>query len=130
LRQSKNITYKGVLDYSIVSIEISKYFALLFPTYYHGEGFAGCLIDAFFAGLPIIATDWLYNKEILKEGINALIVKPKDSGDLAKAIIILYNNRTLAFQMASNNYKKSFNYDVNTVFEPFILLLRNDKKGI
>jgi glycosyltransferase involved in cell wall biosynthesis len=46
------------------------YFALLFPIYYIGEGFAGTAIDAFSAGVPVIASDWKYNSEVIKEGIN------------------------------------------------------------
>ena len=37
---------------------LKSYFALLFPTYYRGEGFAGTLIDAMSAGVPVIASDW------------------------------------------------------------------------
>lgn len=50
------------------SVEVLKtYFALLFPTYYEGEGFAGTLIDAYSAGVPVIATDWRYNSELVTE---------------------------------------------------------------
>lgn len=50
------------------SVEVLKnYFALLFPTYYEGEGFAGTLLDAMAAGVPVIASDWRYNPEIMNE---------------------------------------------------------------
>ena len=50
------------------SVEVLKnYFALLFPTYYEGEGFAGTLLDAMAAGVPVIASDWRYNPEIVNE---------------------------------------------------------------
>ena len=50
------------------SVEVLKnYFALLFPTYYEGEGFAGTLLDAMAAGVPVIASDWRYNTEIVNE---------------------------------------------------------------
>lgn len=58
------------------STEVLKnYDALLFPTYYEGEGFAGTIIDAFAAGLPVIASDWKYNSEIIKQGITGVITK-------------------------------------------------------
>ena len=51
------------------SVEVLKnYFALLFPTYYEGEGFAGTILDSLSAGVPIIASDWKYNAEIIKNG--------------------------------------------------------------
>ena len=47
---------------------------MLFPTYYEGEGFAGTLIDAMAAGVPVIASDWKYNKEIVEDGKTGIIM--------------------------------------------------------
>lgn len=63
------LSYKGIVDYDKTVDVLKQYFALLFPTYYHGEGFPGNVIDAYNSGLPIIATDWLYNKDIIKDGV-------------------------------------------------------------
>lgn len=61
----KSVRYGGMVPFD-KSVEVLKeYFALLFPTYYEGEGFAGTLIDAFSAGVPVIASDWKYNAEIV-----------------------------------------------------------------
>lgn len=58
------------------SVEVLKnYFALLFPTYYEGEGFAGTLLDAMAAGVPVIASDWRYNPEIVNEKTGYRVVK-------------------------------------------------------
>ena len=63
------IRYGGVVPFD-KSVEVLKeYFALLFPTYYDGEGFAGTLIDAYSAGIPVIASDWKYNPELVNESI-------------------------------------------------------------
>lgn len=61
------IEYKGVIDpQSSVDI-LSKYYCLLFPTFYKGECLPGTIIDAFFAGLPIIASDWPSCRDILND---------------------------------------------------------------
>ena len=63
------IRYGGVVPYD-KSVDVLKdYFALLFPTYYEGEGFAGTLIDAYSAGVPVIASDWRYNAELVNENV-------------------------------------------------------------
>lgn len=63
------IRYGGLVPFD-KSVDVLKaYFALLFPTCYEGEGFAGTLIDAFSAGVPVIATDWRYNAEIVNEKV-------------------------------------------------------------
>ena len=64
-----SVRYGGMVPFD-QSVEVLKdYFALLFPTYYEGEGFAGTLIDAFSAGVPVIASDWKYNAEIVEEQV-------------------------------------------------------------
>lgn len=66
------IHYRGCAD-SDKSVEVLKsYFALLFPTFYGGEGFAGTLIDAFSSGVPVIASDWKYNPEIVHENVGMI----------------------------------------------------------
>ena len=66
------VHYGGMVPFD-KSVEVLKeYFALLFPTYYEGEGFAGTLIDAFSAGVPVIASDWKYNTEIVNNQVGFL----------------------------------------------------------
>lgn len=63
------IQYGGLVPFD-KSVDVLKdYFALMFPTYYNGEGFAGTLLDAYSAGVPVIASDWKYNAEIVNENV-------------------------------------------------------------
>ena len=63
------IRYDGLVPFD-KSVDVLKdYFALLFPTYYEVEGFAGTLIDAYSAGVPVIASDWKYNAELVNENV-------------------------------------------------------------
>lgn len=65
----ESVRYGGMVPFDR-SVEVLKaYFALLFPTFYEGEGFAGTLIDAFSAGVPVIASDWKYNGEIVNDRV-------------------------------------------------------------
>ena len=75
------IRYCGCVDSSQSIETLRKYDALLFPTYYAGEGMAGTIIDAYSAGLPVIASDWKYNKEFIKHGITGYIFKTRDISD-------------------------------------------------
>lgn len=63
------IQYGGLVPFDKSVDVLKEYFALLFPTYYEGEGFAGTLIDAYSAGVPVIASDWKYNSEIVNENV-------------------------------------------------------------
>lgn len=68
------IHYGGLIPYDKSTAVLKEYFALLFPTYYEGEGFAGTLIDAMAAGVPVIASDWKYNKEIVEDWKTGIIM--------------------------------------------------------
>ena len=62
--------YCGVID-SNKSVEALKcYFVLLFPTHWKHEGIPGTIIDAFSAGVPVIARQWQYCKEMITMGKN------------------------------------------------------------
>ena len=63
------IRYTGCIPFDQSVDVLKNYFALLFPTYYEGEGFAGTLIDAYSAGIPVIASDWKYNSELVNANV-------------------------------------------------------------
>lgn len=111
------ITYKGIVDYDKTVETIGEYFLLVFPTYFHGEGFPGCIIDSFNAGLPVIATDWMYNKDIIEDGKNGLIVPIKNPQKIADAILKLYKDRFLAYQISLNNIGQAPKYSPEVVLQ-------------
>ena len=76
------VTYGGLVSFDKSTDVLKKYFALLFPTYYEGEGFAGTLIDAFAAGVPVIASDWKYNPEIVADGQLGYVYSLKNDNGL------------------------------------------------
>lgn len=66
------IEYKGVVDYD-KSVEVLKnYFALLFPTRFYTEGIPGTIIDAYAAGIPVIASKWESFGDIVDDGITGI----------------------------------------------------------
>ena len=67
------ISYKGVVDYQKTTKILKNYFMLLFPTTYLGEGFPGTVLDAYAAGLPVLASDWKYNAELVQQGKQGLL---------------------------------------------------------
>jgi glycosyltransferase involved in cell wall biosynthesis len=85
-KASDVVKYCGLVPFD-KSVNILKgYFALLFPTSWMGEGFPGTIVDAYSAGLPVIASDWSSNSELVKDGFNGFMFPSKDCSDLAEAI--------------------------------------------
>ena len=83
-----NFKYKGFLNLTNNDgyRTLSSYDVMLFPTYWVGEGFPGVVIDANMSGLPIIATDWNMNREVIEDGKTGFIIPPHDNPALADAM--------------------------------------------
>ncbi len=80
------VEYKGVKEADQGAETLKGYFALLFPTYYAGEGFAGTVLDAFAAATPVIVNDWKYIREMVWNGENGFIYPFRDV-DAAAALL-------------------------------------------
>lgn len=84
------IKYRGLVSFNESVNVLKDYYALLFPTYYEGEGVAGTLIDAMAAGIPSVVSDWKYNSEIIENGKNGYLFKTRNVEDLKDKIRLLF----------------------------------------
>lgn len=80
------IEYKGFVSPNESVRVLSNYYALLFPTFYEGEGFAGTVIDSMASGTPIIASNWKDNPEVITDEYNGLLFETHDVADLSEKI--------------------------------------------
>lgn len=112
----KFINYKGIIDYK-KSVEVLKeYFMLLFPTYWRGEGFPGTFIDCFASGLPIIATNWNQNSEIIKDKVTGIIYERDDlNNNLIDAINFSIKNYREINKMKENCLNEYKNYNPSNI---------------
>ena len=111
------VKYKGLVAFDKSSEVLKNYFALLFPTYYEGEGFAGTLIDAMASGVPVIASDWKYNGEIVSDDIGFLF----NSDEELKTILCeMLNNINGINELKKNCIKKSQKYTAKNVVYEFV----------
>lgn len=114
------IRYKGIVQFD-KSVDILKqYDMLLFPTFYKGEGFPGTLIDSYAAGVPVIASDWHYNKEIVDDGIDGFIVSVNNVDELASKIEWCLKNQDVIRKMKEKCLLKARNFLPEYVMKPLI----------
>ena len=111
------ISYRGVVEPFNTTTVLSNYYCLLFPTYYEGEGFAGTIIDAMSAGLPIICSDWKYNREIITDGITGYLHTPNDSSSLEKCAEKIINNRDARDSLSSRCLIECLSYSPSNSFK-------------
>lgn len=100
--QNRSIVYRGIVDFEKSTETLKQYFALLFPTYYKSEGYPNTFVDAFSAGLPVIATDFKYNAEIINSGRDGLIYDPKELKALTNVLTSIYRNPNTINKMKIN----------------------------
>jgi glycosyltransferase involved in cell wall biosynthesis len=112
--------YKGYLDFSGAPEKsyaiLNEYDCFLFPTMWKGEGFPGVILDAYIAGLPVIASDWNMNTEIIKEGINGFIIAPNDINALDEKMKFVMSHKALLKNIRVNNLKKANEYHIDRVW--------------
>lgn len=87
----KKIKYMGILKDNHLSV-LSKYDVMVFPTHYEGEGFPGTILESILSGVPIIASDWKYNREIVEKYRVGIIHSTFSEEDLYFKMLDLYNN--------------------------------------
>lgn len=118
LNENSNIIkYCGVVEFNKTPQVLNKYFLIIFPTYYYGEGQPGVFIDSYFSGVPIIATQWKYNNEFVENGYNGFLVKTHNVHEIAEKILLLYRDRDLHFQMQKNTFNLKDRYAPNKVIK-------------
>ena len=122
----KYIQYKGIVSPTESVNVLKKHFILLFPTYYSGEGFAGTLIDAMSAGIPVIASNWKYNKEIVIEGKTGILIRSTLIYEIKYAIDhFIYFNEMKCFCLC-----EAKKYIPQNAITPMIEFITNKKKNL
>ena len=109
--------YKGVLDlrdaqnYDI----LASYDCMLFPTYWHGEGFPGIVIDAYISSLPIIASDWNLNRDVIEDGMTGWIIPVHDIKALTEKMEYVINHKEELVKMGTVCKNRAALYDSRVV---------------
>lgn len=119
--------YCGFLDFQnnpeIAYSKLSEYDCMLFSTYWKGEGFPGVIIDAFVAGLPVIASDWNMNTEIIEDGVNGFIIEAKSSKALAEKMEYIMQNRKELEKISESNLARANDYHIDRIWPQIMELL-------
>lgn len=109
-----NLEYRGFLNLTDNKgyETLAGYDVMLFPTYWDGEGFPGIVIDANVAGLPIIASDWNMNSEVIIPDETGFIIPTHDSEALVEVMQRFINNEINLVSMKNNcvQYIQQFDF--------------------
>lgn len=117
-------SYKGVRSPDQSVSILSTYDALLFPTRHPTEGIPGTVIDALFAGLPIVASRWVCYDEMLKDGVTGYSFPYGHPEELPNTILRLVGDPEALQAMRHNCVSASSTYSPNTVMSSIVAAMR------
>ena len=102
--------YKGIILSDEAVDVLKKYYATLFPTHWDGEGSAGTIIESQFAGIPVIATDWHCNSEMIESGVDGVIYPGEEADTLKEAIMWIINQKDRMPEIKRNSRRRAETY--------------------
>ena len=123
--KAQSINYKGVLSGPNTTKTLSKYYCMLFPTFYRGEGVPHTIIESFASGLPVIASKWAYNEEIIENHKTGLLFELK-TDELTQQILYATQNKQLIKTMSVNCLEEFKKYNIEVLLKPLINNLSKD----
>lgn len=123
-RYSKIINYGGTLADDDITKTMCRHDVMLLPTRYYTEGVSGTMLDAYIAGIPIIATDWVNARDCIDDGVNGFIV-PFDDPQMQfnSKVMELYNDRPLLQTMKKASRLSAELYSEDHAWETLSQLL-------
>jgi glycosyltransferase involved in cell wall biosynthesis len=107
----QRVRYLGAVDPGDVPDVLQKYDALVLPTYDTTEGYPGVILEAFAAGIPIIATRVGGIPEILDDDC-ALLVEPHDVEGLLEAMKSLATDEDLCARLRVGSRGKRRDFSI------------------
>ena len=105
------VSYKGVLQQEEIAECLKNYDLMLLPTKVYTEGFPGSILDAYIAGIPVIATKWKYAHEFIDDEKTGFIIRFEDcQSEFNDKVMTLYNDREMLSRMKSMSFQKRLQY--------------------
>jgi len=123
LNEMDNVNYAGFLNLREANgyDTLATYDAMLFPTYWKGEGMAGVFIDAFISGVPMILSDWAHNRAFVEEGVTGLFVPVHDVPALKEKMRECLDGKYDLNYMAKKCQTHADYYNINKVITKNLL---------
>ena len=120
MQRTPDITFHGMMTNDQLRDTLRRHDVLVFPSRAASEGHPGAVVEAFMAGLPVIASDLPGPAEIVHHEVNGLIVKTGNADALATAMIRLSTDGALHRQLAAGAQASASDFDQDVVLPELV----------
>lgn len=104
--------YCGTLKPDEVARTLSKYNIMVFPTWWHSEGYPGVIIEALSVGMPVVSSRIGGIPEIIEDGISGILVDVKDEEAFEKAVLSIDQKQYDTLRSAAEKRFEVYNSDI------------------
>lgn len=113
----KNIEFLGAVDNDKIPLLMGKAKIFVLPTVSR-EGHPKALIEAMACGCACIATDVPGNRELIQNGVNGILIPPKDSNSLKDWILKILSDEDFRINLCNNAAKTAQKFSLeNTLYK-------------
>lgn len=124
---SSFVQYKGVVNPNKSVEALKGHYMLLFPTLFYTEGVPGTIIDAFSAGVPVLASEWESYRDVLSEN-DSLTYEFGNSEELYKKLKYCVENVDAVNALRKNCIKSAERFDLNMAVKQIWDLIYSKKR--
>lgn len=121
----KNIEFLGGIDNDDMPKLMGKAKIFVLPTVTR-EGHPKALIEAMACGCACIATDVPGNREVIKNGVNGILIQSKDTNSLKNAILKILNDDEFRTYLSNNAAKTAQKFSLENTLYREIELIKNN----
>jgi glycosyltransferase involved in cell wall biosynthesis len=129
LSENQNCRYRGLVSRDEIMGILCGYDVLLLPTTHPGEGYPAVVLEAFAAGVPVIASRWKSIPELVEDGKRGLLVPPSSPAHITAAIDVLAGDAGLYESLAANAYEYVGRFSEKEVVGGILIGLVRDLTG-
>lgn len=113
--------YRGIADPSSVVETMSAYDALLLPTHLQSEGYPGVLLQAFVAGVPVIASAWLSIPDLVADGATGILIAPNSPQAIVDALERLWRDEATYSSIAERAFASAERFSEKAVVRDILV---------
>ncbi len=113
----ETVQYKGCINTDEACDILSQQYLLLFPTKHKGEGFPSTVLEAYTAGLPIIASNQNALPDIIKENITGYVVCEPYVDEISKRLAEIANHPECIDSMRELCIEEAKKYDTPVILK-------------